>query len=71
MSILFSETFPFVRPQSKEVRLDSDDFSDMYHNSQLPSWPDIFADRLFVIKFDFVKNHTTGATILGDNNGFN
>ena len=46
-------------------------FEDMYEDGVAPPWPDAFKDRLFVIKFNFVKNQTTGNAILGTDNGFN
>lgn len=43
----------------------------LFVNGSVAPWPEGFGDRLFVIKFNFTKNSTTGKTIIGDNNSFN
>jgi hypothetical protein len=59
-----------TRPLSAASNDAIDPFSDMYQDGEPPAWPESFSDRLFVIKFDFVRNQTSGATVLGENNGF-
>lgn len=50
---------------------EADDFADLLEDANQPPWPESFGDRLFVIKFNFTKNVTTGKTIIGENNSFN
>jgi hypothetical protein len=47
------------------------DFHDLDVKDSVPGWPEYFADRLFVIKFNYTRNFTTGRTSLLDGNSFN
>lgn len=43
---------------------------DLNWGRPMPNWPDGFADRLEVIKFNYSKNVKTGMAVIGGNNGF-
>lgn len=47
------------------------DFNDLYAKDSIPDWPEYFGDRLFVIKFNYTRNFTSGRTFLLDGNSFN
>ena len=46
------------------------EFSDLYKDGIAPEWPEDFGDRLSVIKFNFVRNSTSGRASLSGDNGF-
>ena len=46
------------------------DFSDLYEDGVAPPWPEDFGDRLSVIKFNFVRNSTSGRASLSGDNAF-
>jgi hypothetical protein len=46
-------------------------FEDLYPNRTAPLWPAGFGDRLFVIRFNFVKNSSAGTVTIADDNFLN